>query len=378
MSYVLSRVQELHSGAIKGLDVTATRIATGSADGAVRVMTADGVHIATSNAHSDLINSVAISPDGTVASASRDRAVRLFDPKVKRSYLVGEHSNWAMGVAWSDDGSRLISSSEDGTVGMWEPEGSQVTRIDLGYPTNAVAWTGDVIAVAGGDRCLYLFDSDGNQRRQIGGAHQMLWSVAISPDAQTVAWTGRDRYLRIAAVDDGDPIVVAAHNQQVWSVSWNESGDRLVTASADGTAAIWSASGEPIERITAPTWLRRAVFGGIELYLATEDGDLRIMATDGHDPDRPADIYIPPSPEDCSHWDPQVDQSGYRPRCEECGSAEEPRLCVTCGHIGCCESQLAHGTHHWLETGHPNTVPAAAGPFAWKWCYLDDMYVKRT
>ena len=56
---------------------------------------------------------------------------------------------------------------------------------------------------------------------------------------------------------------------------------------------------------------------------------------------------------------------------------EEARLCVTCGYVGCCESQLAHGTKHWLETGHPNTIPVPVREFGWRWCYADDMYVKR-
>jgi uncharacterized UBP type Zn finger protein len=90
----------------------------------------------------------------------------------------------------------------------------------------------------------------------------------------------------------------------------------------------------------------------------------------------PRVIEIPETPASCPHWDPQVEETS-KDRCEECGSTEELRLCVTCGHVGCCESQLAHGTKHWVESGHPNTTPAAPGPLRWKWCYQDDMYVKR-
>lgn len=377
MTFRAERVHELHPGPMKGLDASSTRIATGGSDGVVRVLGVNGQHIGSSDAHTDIINSVAIGPDGRVASGSRDRTVRLYDSEVRRSYRVGEHDHWVMSVAWSDDGSLLASGSEDGTVRIWDPNGASVRRVDLGYPANSVDWRGDLIAVANGNRTLYLLDGEGAERRQVPGSEQLLWSVAISPDGSRVAWTGRDRYLRIIGVDEPDPIVVPAHRDQVWSVAWDETGDRLVTASADGTAAIWSPSGESVERITVGGWVRRAVFRGVEMYLATEAGDLRIHSDDGGPPDSPKPIVIPEPPAVCAHWDPQVEDAGPRPRCEECGSSDEPRLCVTCGYVGCCESQLAHGTKHWLDSGHPNTVPAASGAFRWKWCYADDMYVKR-
>lgn len=377
MTYVAARVHNLHPGPMKGLAVSATHIATGGSDGVVRVLTSDGEHVAESGAHDDIVNSVSLDPDGRVVSGSRDRTIRLFDPRAGRAYVVGEHDAWVMAVAWSSDGTRLVSGSEDGSFGLWDPEGASVRRIDLGYPVNAVDWRSDVIAVANGNRTLYLFDADGTPRAEIPGAEQMLWSAAISPDATRVAWTGRDRYLRIAAVDGGDQIVVPAHSAQVWSVAWDESGARLATASADGTAAIWSPTGEALERIHIGAWARRAVFRGVEMFLATEDGDLRIFSENGQPSVAPDAATVPPPPRECTHWDPRVVESGPRPRCEECGSILEPRLCVTCGHIGCCESQLAHGTKHWLKTGHPNTVPAVPGPYRWRWCYADDMYVKQ-
>ena len=378
MTFLAARVHELHQGPIKGLDVTGSHIATGGAEGAVRVLSINGEHVGSSTAHTDIVNSVALDHRGAVASGSRDRTVRVYDPLIGRSYVVGDHDHWVMSVTWSDDGSRIASGSEDGTVGIWDPNGSAVRRIDLGHPTNSVDWRGDVIAVANGDRKLYLLDGDGGPRRTVAGADQLLWSVALSPDARRVAWTGRDRRLRIVDVAGGEPIVTPAHAAQVWSVAWDESGDRLVTAAADGTAAIWTPRGEAVERVAAPAWVRRALFRGVELYLATEDGELRILSADGLTADLPQPTEIPTAPDSCAHWNPQVEEAGHRPRCEECGSPEETRLCVTCGHIGCCESQLAHGTKHWLETGHPNTVPAVPGPYGWKWCYDDDMYVKVT
>lgn len=55
--------------------------------------------------------------------------------------------------------------------------------------------------------------------------------------------------------------------------------------------------------------------------------------------------------------------------CEGCGSTFNLRVCSACGHVGCCESQRAHNTAHYRETGHPviRSLPLGRGSFTW--CY---------
>lgn len=377
MTHLAERVHELHRGPMKGLDIVGSTIVTGGADAAIRVLDTNGEHGGTSTAHHDLVNSVAIGPSGRVASGSRDRAVRVFDPAVGRSYVIGEHDHWVMAVAWSDDGQRVVSASEDGSIGLWDPEGASVTRTAVGSPVNGVDWRADTIVAVTGRGALLVLDPDGTMRREHHEARSIQWDVALSPDGTRAAWVGRDRLLRITDLRSGATDSVLAHDAQIWSVRWSESGDRIVTGSADGTARIWGEDGTPLERITVGSWVRGAVLRGVELYLATEDGHLRIFSSDGLDAAPPPAITTDDPPQRCEHWEPQVLDAGSRPRCAECGSPEEARLCVTCGHKGCCESQLAHATKHWLETGHPNTVPAPVRESGWRWCYADDIYVKR-
>ncbi|MGH2450414.1 MAG: UBP-type zinc finger domain-containing protein [Candidatus Limnocylindria bacterium] len=77
----------------------------------------------------------------------------------------------------------------------------------------------------------------------------------------------------------------------------------------------------------------------------------------------------------CSHVpgavpEPQAEQ------CQECGSRHSLRLCATCGHVGCCESQLGHGREHALGVGHPVilSLPLSGGSFTW--CYEHNDYVQ--
>ena len=61
-------------------------------------------------------------------------------------------------------------------------------------------------------------------------------------------------------------------------------------------------------------------------------------------------------------------------RCEECGSSWNLRMCATCGHVGCCDSQAGDARRHYRETGHDvmASMPVGRG---FKWCYTDDRYV---
>jgi len=67
--------------------------------------------------------------------------------------------------------------------------------------------------------------------------------------------------------------------------------------------------------------------------------------------------------------------------CEECLKTGDDwvhlRKCMTCGHIGCCNSSKnKHAQKHFEETKHPvieNFSLYADGP--WRWCYVDEVYL---
>lgn len=65
--------------------------------------------------------------------------------------------------------------------------------------------------------------------------------------------------------------------------------------------------------------------------------------------------------------------------CEEClasgGRWVHLRLCLSCGHVGCCDSSPGkHATAHFKGTGHPVMRSFQPGE-DWRWCYLDEQMV---
>ncbi len=61
--------------------------------------------------------------------------------------------------------------------------------------------------------------------------------------------------------------------------------------------------------------------------------------------------------------------------CEEClaegGDWVHLRLCMECGHVGCCDSSKGkHSTKHFERSDHPVMRSFEPGE-AWRWCYID-------
>jgi hypothetical protein len=63
--------------------------------------------------------------------------------------------------------------------------------------------------------------------------------------------------------------------------------------------------------------------------------------------------------------------------CEECLRDGSPwmhlRICLECGHVGCCDSSPnKHATQHAGATGHP-LVRSLEPREEWSWCYEDEV-----
>jgi Na+/H+ antiporter len=84
---------------------------------------------------------------------------------------------------------------------------------------------------------------------------------------------------------------------------------------------------------------------------------------------------------ECEHLQAACALETPKPRtpgaCEEClrdGTTwVSLRLCLTCGHVGCCSSSPSkHADAHYAESGHPVMRSIEPGE-AWRWCYIDEI-----
>jgi uncharacterized UBP type Zn finger protein len=83
----------------------------------------------------------------------------------------------------------------------------------------------------------------------------------------------------------------------------------------------------------------------------------------------------------CAHVTAEMPRKAERPTkgCKECleigGQWVHLRICLSCGHVGCCDnSPNKHATGHFRSTKHPVITSGEPGE-TWAYCYPDDKFL---
>jgi uncharacterized UBP type Zn finger protein len=85
----------------------------------------------------------------------------------------------------------------------------------------------------------------------------------------------------------------------------------------------------------------------------------------------------------CAHVTAETPRHAHRPPsgCKECLASGDRwvhlRICLSCGHVGCCDSSPnRHATAHYRATKHPMITSGEAGE-TWAYCYPDDQFLSQ-
>ena len=82
----------------------------------------------------------------------------------------------------------------------------------------------------------------------------------------------------------------------------------------------------------------------------------------------------------CAHLDQIQAVTPNAKGCEDCLATGDRwihlRLCLTCGHVGCCDSSKnKHATKHYQTTRHPVVQSFEPGE-TWRWCYAHQLFME--
>jgi len=82
----------------------------------------------------------------------------------------------------------------------------------------------------------------------------------------------------------------------------------------------------------------------------------------------------------CVHLDQIRKVTPSAKGCEDCLKSGDTwvhlRLCLSCGHVGCCDSSKnQHATKHYDKTSHPIIRSFESGE-NWRWCYPDQLFME--
>lgn len=216
--------------------------------------------------HAKEVSALAWSPDGSrIVSGGRDEMAQVWDASTNKLILTyhghfstGDHSSTVgiSTIAWSPDGAHIASAGNDetaevwnGTVHIWEAAtGKHILSYGSHFGSvRAVAWSPNstyIASLGAWDNTVHVWEvATGRHILTYDGHASFVHQIAWSPDGTDIASGSDDKTVQIWNASTGLQIkTYADHSESVATVTWSPDGTHIASASSDGTMHVWNSS----------------------------------------------------------------------------------------------------------------------------------------
>jgi len=238
--------------------------------------------------HQGAVATAAFSPDGTRAvTASNDNTARLWNTRTGAPITVlSGHDDNVSSAAFSPNGKQVVTASDDRTARIWDAVTGAPIAVLRGHEdivTSAVfSPDSKRIVTASDDKTARVWDSASGALIAVLQGHQgLVNSAAFSPDSKHVVTAATDNTARVWDAATGVTLsVLKGHRNFVNAAAFSPDGTHVATASWDKTARLWDAATGAALAVLGPhdgrVWF--AVFSpdGGHVVTASEDKTARV------------------------------------------------------------------------------------------------------
>ncbi|KZP08039.1 hypothetical protein FIBSPDRAFT_1052611 [Athelia psychrophila] len=246
--------------------------------------------------HTGSVYSVAFSLDGQrIASGSQDGTVRIWDATtgtlVAGPFKLEGHPSHVLSMAFSPDGQHIVSGSEGKTIRILAAaSGAIITGPFEGHTStvNSVVFSPDGQRIASGSEDGTVQIWDAQTGAPTGGPFKRhmvtICSVAVSPEGRRIASGSEDGTVQIRHAKTGTLTgPFKGHTASVNSVVFSPDGQRIASGSHDGTVRIWDAKGGTLVPKLSKghtDWVNSVVFSPDGQRIASGSADRTIRIWD--------------------------------------------------------------------------------------------------
>lgn len=193
------------------------------------------------------VHALAMTPDHRyLASGHGYGGVLLWDTAMDRAQVVSQHGDSVVDhVAFTSDGSHLLSASLDGSV-LVHDMAARATR-SLGAHADRItslarAPRGRLFATSSHDRTIRLWDladpTPGG--RVLVGHEDRVHQVDVSPDGEMLVSASSDGTVRLWQVGSGRGQILGQHPGGARTVAWSPGGAHVASGGDDHRVVLWS------------------------------------------------------------------------------------------------------------------------------------------
>jgi WD40 repeat protein len=215
--------------------------------------------------------------------------LRIWDAKSGKVLWEVAEKRGIRRVVVSPDGSIVASGNYGGVIHLRDAVTGRLLKTLQGVDQTIHGLTfssdGRRLVSCGGNHKLHIWDvAAGAVRKTIEGHTDATNGVQYSPDEKLLLSYGRDRSVRIWSADEGQPLHLLRHPQEVYDAAFLKSGEQVATACGDGLVRIFHVdSGELVTTLPGNSPGRvpatAIAVSSDGTLLATADGRVRIWKT---------------------------------------------------------------------------------------------------